>query len=662
MKRFVERPVWICSDLLRRLCPVLLILLVVAPAHAATLNVSTGSDSQINGDNLQAAISNAQCGDTIVVQAGATYSTRVTAVNSYGPQGYSFVVPNKNCPSGQFVSIQTSAVGSLPSGRVSYADIPNMATLATNSNAAAISYVRGAGWYRWTGILFTNTADMVSNRGFSPSLVDTAEAGYYPIGLWPHDIVYDRVVIRPYEESLSPVPNNVRSAAFGIRLDGANMTLQNSYVSGFCCRQSDTPTVVTQSTAVMIVGGPGPYTIVNNFLEAYGWNIFTGGGGAQPLNTATLNDATSTSATLSNVANLRVGDAITFRFALGFSSSSACNGGTTYYGSAIVDAIAGNTVTFHWFGPLGARPPRPPDVPGHAAWNGVNPSNFRITGNTLHKRAEWAANSGQCKSFWEIKSGSNVLFEANTLTGPIDAQSNTACPLNTAFAVNQDGSNPWAASNNNVFRNNLMLGVGDIFANQPYDTYCPTLPGSGMTFTNNLLGFVSGKRIAFWQNTMNGSNWTITHNTVRGNTNSLFHPSCNASSCVTSGITFRDNIVNSGGYWIQTLGASATQYPGMVQDHNVIINDTPYAPPSYAATDFVVPNVTAVGFVNVSNADAGGDYHGYALSSVSPFRGLASDSKDPGVDFAALDAALQLARSSPPPPTTLSAPSNLTVR
>ena len=47
-----------------------------------------------------------------------------------------------------------------------------------------------------------------------------------------------------------------------------------------------------------------------------------------------------------------------------------------------------------------------------------------------------------------------------------------------------------------------------------------------------------------------------------------------------------------------------------------------------------------VGFANVVNADLGGDYHGYALAASSPYKGKASDGKDPGVDFAALDAAL----------------------
>jgi hypothetical protein len=71
-----------------------------------------------------------------------------------------------------------------------------------------------------------------------------------------------------------------------------------------------------------------------------------------------------------------------------------------------------------------------------------------------------------------------------------------------------------------------------------------------------------------------------------------------------------------------------------------------------------------VGFVNVSGADAGGDYHGYGLGGSSPFKGRASDGRDPGVDFAALDAALGGSPPPPPPPSAVGprAPSGLIVK
>ena len=677
MKRSWWRSTSIRRNVTRALIPSLAVLVLTSfgAAQAATISVSAGSDAQANGDSFQGALQAAACGDIIVLQAGGTYASRMSLLNSYGPQGNAFTAPNKNCPSGQYVTIQTSALANLPAGRVTYADIPNMATLATNSNAPAITYAGSAGWYKWIGILFTNTANVPNVNGFIPTLVDTAQAGYAPP---PHDIVYDRVVIRPYEESLNPIPNTFRSAGFGIRLDGQNMTIQNSYIAGFCCTQTDDKVTTTQSVGLGIVGGSGPYTINNNFIEAYGWNLFTGGGSAQPQNTATLTSATLTTATLSNTTNLKIGDAIRFLFSAGIPDPTCCaNGGNVIsnpppliYASATVTSISGTSISFTWMTGPTPTPTRPPDAPGEAAWNGVNPSNLTITRNLFHKRTEWASNSGQCKSFWEMKSGSNVLFEGNTLTGPVDARSGVGCPINTTFATNQNGSNPWAAAKNNVFKNNLMLGVGSIFATR-YDSYCslPTDAADNMTFSNNLMGAIP--RYAFWLNTKGGSNWVITHNTVRGNSNSIFHPNCENTNltCMTSNITFRDNIVDSGGYYIQTLDMVPTQYPGMIQDHNVIINNTSFPPPPYTSTDFVANSASAVGFVNFSSADAGDDYHGYVLSSSSPYKGQASDGTDPGVNFNTLDTALTSAGGSGSTGgsgsaggATPAAPSNLTVR
>jgi len=52
----------------------------------------------------------------------------------------------------------------------------------------------------------------------------------------------------------------------------------------------------------------------------------------------------------------------------------------------------------------------------------------------------------------------------------------------------------------------------------------------------------------------------------------------------------------------------------------------------------IVDTYWAAGFVDYSAIDT--DYHNYALAATSPFRGLASDGQDPGVNFTQLDAAL----------------------
>jgi hypothetical protein len=170
--------------------------------------------------------------------------------------------------------------------------------------------------------------------------------------------------------------------------------------------------------------------------------------------------------------------------------------------------------------------------------------------------------------------------------------------------------------------------------------------------------------------TEGGCSWTVTHNTVRGTTYSIFFD-LSEGRLPTPNVLFRDNIVTSGKYFF----AANSSYPGKIEDHNVIINNSGAQAPSYMSNDFVVTSDDAVGFVNATGADAGGDYHGYALASSSPFKGRASDGTDPGVNFATLDAALALGGSSSSPtggtgsptggtssPTGLMAPSNLTVK
>ena len=85
--------------------------------------------------------------------------------------------------------------------------------------------------------------------------------------------------------------------------------------------------------------------IVNNYIEAQFNNVFIGGAGMSTPNTGTVSNATASSATLSNVNNLAVGDLIAFPYA-------ACNPGSS--GNAYaqpwetgkVTALNGSNVSF----------------------------------------------------------------------------------------------------------------------------------------------------------------------------------------------------------------------------------------------------------------------------------------------------------------------------
>ena len=91
----------------------MLVIFCAAPAQAAVVTVPTGSDAKANGDNFQAVLNSARCGDTIVLQAGASYQTRVAFVNRFGPQGSPFILPHKGNCNGQSITIQSSGVAAL---------------------------------------------------------------------------------------------------------------------------------------------------------------------------------------------------------------------------------------------------------------------------------------------------------------------------------------------------------------------------------------------------------------------------------------------------------------------------------------------------------------------------------------------------------------------
>jgi len=623
-------------------------------------------DPVTNGANLQNTVNAASCGDTIVIP------TAVEHRNATGTSGNPVVIlPNKSCGTNQYVTIQSSATASLPAGtRVTYANLSSMAVLRTMNQAPAIDYANGAGWIKWIGVLFTSRDMSQPPVSFVGTLVsfNDDQSGT------AHDIVYDRVIIRPYEEERGTPPSATgqMSVGFGLRLDGANMSLINSTVDGFCCYETRVNDQgghdVAQSTAIAIVGGPGPFTISNNYIGAWYANLFTGGGGSGPTNTATISRVTNTSAVFSNVTGLQVGSVLRFYFTTPLSNTDQGDcynntGGRNHYGAAKVDTINGSTVTWHWLcNWVGKNCPtgtENPDSPGQVGWRtSARLQGFTVTHNTLNKRQSWDGVS-QSKTFWEMKEGSNVLFEGNIVTGPYDSKKGNFCALNNSFATNQNATNPWAETKNNTFRSNIFYGGGAIFPGA-YNSGCPIdadNAATGIVTTNNL--FLSGAgvhaRDSFMYNTQKALGHVISHNTVLFAANSIMKGMCGAGICDSTGIVFRDNIVHSGGYFFNPRNA----YPGLDTTHNIVIDNTRQCngnPTSCngwkpSTRDQIKSSPGAVGFVNqascyaITGYGSGGDYHHCALAGGSSGHLAASDGTDIGVNFTMLDAALN--RSGP---------------
>jgi len=215
--------------------PLVYINTAYTPPAGNTITVNAGG-------NFQTALNNAQPGDTIVLQAGATFT---------GP----FTLPNKTSGSG-WIYIRSSAYSSLPGpgNRVSPSDAANMPKLTATGNSV-ISTVSNAHHYRFVGIEFKPTSGSFIYNLITVGSDETSASAL------PNNITFDRCYIHG-----DPSVGGRR----GIAMNGNAIAVVDSYVSSFKESGADTQ-------ALWAYNSLGPFKIVNNYLEAAGENVMFGG-------------------------------------------------------------------------------------------------------------------------------------------------------------------------------------------------------------------------------------------------------------------------------------------------------------------------------------------------------------------------------------------------
>jgi hypothetical protein len=245
-----------------------------------------------SGNNIQGVLNAANCGDTIQLQAGGTFN---------GP----VIIPAKSCDDNHWITVETSGIASLPPagtrltpcyagmpslpGRPAYS-CPNpqnvMAKILTSGNGTGPvldASSGGVNHYRFIGLELTRTV------GSGPV--------YYLVDLGANQpsnkMIFDQVWMHGLnDKQVTQTPGGPDETRTGLEMfTASNIALIDSYVSDLYC-VSNIGTCTEGQTITWGVGAASStsttFKVVNNFLEAGGENLLSGGDDWASANPADL--------------------------------------------------------------------------------------------------------------------------------------------------------------------------------------------------------------------------------------------------------------------------------------------------------------------------------------------------------------------------------------
>lgn len=201
------------------------------------------------GESLQTAVNNCPPGETLSVEAGATFQ---------GP----IELPNK--ASTGVITIQSSRVSELPNGRVDPSHAPLMPKIlcpdATQANnPQSITTLPGAQYYKFDGIEVLPSAS--ANIFYELIRFGASRADQNTLGSVPHHLKIDRCYVHGLDG---------KNFQRGVSLNSSDSEITRSYFSQITGKGMDAQAIASWNT-------PGRNKIVDCYLEATGENVMFGG-------------------------------------------------------------------------------------------------------------------------------------------------------------------------------------------------------------------------------------------------------------------------------------------------------------------------------------------------------------------------------------------------
>jgi hypothetical protein len=627
-----------------RVLPSTLILLALAASSVfgATLRVCA---SGCQYTDLQQAIDAAQPGDTILLRAGESFvghfRLRAKTQPSGGPKE---ILIRSDAPD---TSLPAPGVRLVPASRP-----------GGNTSSAALARLVGIGGnYRTTPVLRTDPGashyrlqfievDGLAQEGWE-TLIALGTGSETSLSALPRHITLDRVHVHGH-----PVKGQKRCVA----LNSAHTEILNSYISE-CMAYFD-------AQAIGGWNGPGPFRIINNFLEGAGENVIFGGTDPKISNLVPSDIeirrnhlykppawrdpilrpvAGTPKASLSPAAGRLAAGTHHFRVVAVLDAGGAAGVSAPSAEVAVAVPVGTTAVTLSWTAVEHAdryRVYRGTSAGGQSVYLDAAGTSLVYTG--LSERTGTPRATGTtwtAKNLLELKNAQRVVVDGNLLEHNWLGFQNGYAILLTPR--NQNGTAPWSVVRDITFTNNILRSAAAGFNIFGYDNLAPSRQTRNVRIANNLFYDLSGR----WGNT---GRFLLIHGGPRDivvDHNTVFHEGTviDAEGPQVPGLVFTNNLMRHNTYGIKGRAAASGNdtlekfFPGAVVTHNVLAGgrSSQYPPGNH--------------FPSVSEFEA--QFHGdFRLVSGSAYGAAGTGGTALGVDVPALIAAQGGTSTKPAPP------------